>query len=117
MFICANCDIEHLKRENCELKAGMTNLEQTVAAQKSLLDEKYKDCKQKSKAFDDETAVFRDELIKIKKERSKLEAQVKSFRDENDKLKLELGQSKDQVKVLEKDMTKKVKKHDDEVGA
>jgi hypothetical protein len=98
------------------LKAGMTKLEQTVAAQKSLLGEKYKDCIQKSKAFDDERAVFRDELIKIKKERSKLEALVKSFRDENDKLKLELGQSKDQVKVLERDMTKKVKKHNDEVG-
>ena len=38
-----NCDMEHLKCENCELKAGMTNLEQTGAAQKCLLDEKYTD--------------------------------------------------------------------------
>ena len=70
------------------------------------LDEKYTDCKQKSKAFEDERTVCCDELFKVKKWRSKLEAQVKGFQDENNKLKLELAQSKDQVKVLEKDMAR-----------
>ena len=109
-------DLEKLTNENKKLKKAVIDLKETVAFQKDALDDKFKLAKEKSKVIDDEIAVFRDELIQVKKERSKIGSQVKSLQDENAHLKSEIKCHKHECDDLQKDLKKITKKHETDVN-
>ena len=101
--------IEQLREENNKLKATVNNLEETVSTQRVALDGKFKQAKENSKAAEDQVAVFRAELIQIKKEKSKLSAKLKVVEDENVQFKENTTVLKQEVKDLEKEVIHKTK--------
>ena len=71
------------KTENFDLKEEIRNLQEEVSKQKDVIEEKSKHIKVIRKKADDQIAQFRDELLKVKSDRSSLQAKLKSLEDEN----------------------------------
>ena len=75
-------DVRH-KTDNFDLKEEIRNLQEEVSKQKDVIEEKSKHIKVIRKDADDQIAQFRDELLKVKSDRSSLQAKLKSLEDEN----------------------------------
>ena len=96
-----------LETENLEIKATIKSLEKTVTRQKEDLKDKFVEIKEMKKMSDDQVSEFRAELLKVKSERNKLQAKLKTLEDDNEKLKEESNIVKTEAKEALKDLANK----------
>lgn len=108
-------DVEKLRQENLELKASMKTLSELLNSQKKVINDNFKEAKDKDKIVEEQSAAYREELIKIKKEKNKLGADVKSLQVENDHFKSEIKFIKEEADECRKSMNKSTKKHEETV--
>lgn len=104
-------EVEKLRQENYEMKESMKELKERLASQDKAINEHFKEAKVKFKLAEEESAAHREELIQIKKEKTKLGAQVKTLQGENQQLVSEIKFCKDEAD----ESKKSTKKHDEKV--
>ena len=67
----------------------LISLENTITQQKHVIGAKSEELTNSEQSAEDKAAVFRDELLKVKKDKNKLATKIKSLEDENEMLKNE----------------------------
>ena len=77
---------KNLRQEYYEMKQSMKQLKERLASQDKAINEYFKEAKVKSKLAEEESAAHREELIQIKKEKTKLGAQIKTLQGRNEHL-------------------------------
>ena len=78
---------DKLEKEVLQLKSKLNSLEDTIRKQDHVLEDQSKQLKHTEKVAEEQAAEFREELLKVKRDKNKLATKNKISEDENEMLK------------------------------
>jgi len=81
---------DKLVKEVLKLKSKLDGLQDTIKKQNQVIEDQSKQLKNTEKVAEEQAAEFREQLLKVKKEKNKLAAQNRTIEDENEMFKNEI---------------------------